>query len=370
MTAAGNGWIILFSVSFRHGYYGDDRGLCPDLKVVPTPQCAGLMASLGLIFSDRGTGFAILVPTSRLPALIAHVRGARGEGGCWSWLSFLLQPVNPALVDMTSLPISTNLQAQNLHVSNLSTASVADTLCLSDASGADAALLPVAGASFAVPEAAGAKAVLTDLSGATISCSTTVTGATISFNTADLAYGYYRVAWVDAAGSAMASPARLAFLAVAPSPVSLALLDLLLAQPHRNLGDPAAFPVDPVSGKVAPVVLALPFATRHTIWRYYVVAQGRRNRLATDLAITGGATGFTKSHAELPTGDHAVLFTARKALPLRERSPYSFSLSGHREGADGRRDPIRIDRLPAAPATPVWPVGNPVAGASEIYVYV
>ena len=50
----------LFSVTFRHNYYNRNEGLCPDFAVTPTPSSAALMASLGLLFRDDGTGFSVL----------------------------------------------------------------------------------------------------------------------------------------------------------------------------------------------------------------------------------------------------------------------------------------------------------------------
>jgi len=386
MAGARTGYITLFDVRFEHGYYNASGGTCPDFRVVPTPTCAALMGQLGMVFKDHGTGFSVLVTQARAAAMIAWVRshyaaGPQGQG-YWSWLSFLMVPTNPGLVGITNLPITTNPMVQNLHLDNRAASAVADRMLLSGGGGD--ALYPVTGASWSVPTPAGRTATLLDLSGASVAARTSVSDGVTRFDLSGLPYGWYNVALTGKTGKPVAAKGvATTRLYVPQNPLSLVLLDLLLTQPVAGVGDAAAFPIPPIAApptkgaaptpaEIQPVSLAVAFQPRATYWRYYVVAQGR-GHFADDLAISGGAVAFTKSAKALPNGDQAVLFTAGTPLPLHQRAPQRFALSGHRQGADGSRDAISVARLPTAPATPVWPLSSPkeaLSGSSEIYVYV
>ena len=152
--------------------------------------------------------------------------------------------------------------------------------------------------------------------------------------------------------------------------------------PRPDYGEASAFPVAPMppprpgapasSPAVAGVDLVLPFQPRETYWNYYICSQDRAAKFAPGLQISGAGTTFAKSTEQLPNGDSAVLFAAKTPLPLQQVSQYRFQLSGQRHGANGSRDAVSIAWLPAAPAWPVWPApsGDPLAGSSEIYVYV
>ena len=386
MAGARTGYITLFDVRFEHGYYNASGGECRDFRVVPTPDCAKLMSPLGMIFKDHGTGFSVLVTQARAEAMIAWVRshyvaGPQGKG-YWAWLSFLMVPTNPGFVGITSLPITTNPMVQNLHFDNRAASAVGGRMTLEGS--ADSALYPVVGANWSVPTPAGRKAALTDLSGAPVAARTSVSDDTTVFDLSGLPYGWYSVALTSKTGKPVAAKGVAATrLYVSQSPLSLAVLDLLLTQPQAGAGEPAAYPIPPMAAPPAkapaptpaaiqPVALTIAFQPRETYWRYYIVAQGR-GRFADDLAISGGAVTFTKSATALPNGDQAVMFAAGAALPLRQRAPQRFALSGHREGANGSRDAISIARLPTAPATPVWPLASSqdaLSGSSEIFVYV
>jgi hypothetical protein len=386
MAGARTGYITLFDVRFEHGYYNASGGTCPDFRVVPTPACAALMSQLGMVFKDHGTGFSVLVTQARAAAMIAWVRshyaaGPQGQG-YWSWLSFLMVPTNPGFVGITNLPITTNPMVQNLHLDNRVASAVAGRMLLSG--GGDDALYPVTGASWSVPTPAGRIAALLDLSGAPVAARASVSDGVTRFDLTGLPYGWYSVSLTSKAGKPVAAKGFAATrLYVPQNPLSLVLLDLLLTQPVAGVGDAAAFPIPsmaappakgaaPDPAEIQPVALTVAFQARATYWRYYVVAQGR-GHFADDLTISGGAVAFTKSAKALPNGDHAVLFTAGTPLPLHQRAPQRFALSGHRQGANGSRDAISVARLPTAPATPVWPLSSPkeaLSGSSEIYVYV
>lgn len=386
MPGARTGYITLFDVRFEHGFYNASGGTCPDFRVVPTPDCATLMSQLGMVFKDHGDGFSVLVTAARAAAMIAWVRGryvaAPPGQGYWSWLSFLLVPTNPGFVGITSLPITTNPMQQNLHLDNR-TAQAAGGRMLIAGSGDDA-LYPVTGASWSVPTPAGRSAALCDLSGAPVTVRTSVSDDQTQFDLSSLPYGWYSVALTSKTGRPVAAKGFAATkLYVPQNPLSLVVLDLLLTQPVPGAGSADAYPIPPMQAPptattvptpadIQPVALTIGFQSRATYWRYYVVAQGR-GRFADDLAISGGTVRFSKSAKTLPNGDHAVLFTAGSALPLHQRAPQRFALSGHRQGVNGSRDAISIARLPTAPATPVWPLaasGDVLSGSSEIFVYV
>lgn len=386
MPGARTGYITLFDVRFEHGYYNASGGACPDFRVVPTPGCAKLMSQLGIVFKDHGIGFSVLVMQARAEAMIAWVRSCYAAGpqgkGYWSWLSFLMVPTNPGFVGITSLPITTNPMVQNLHFDNRAASAVAGRMVLEGSAGS--ALYPIVGASWSVPTPAGRTAALTDLSGAPVSARASVSDETTAFDLSSLPYGWYSVALTGKTGKPVAARGfAAARLYVPQNPLSLVVLDLLLTQPVAGVGDPAAYPIPPMApppakalaptpAAIQPVALTLAFQPRETYWRYYIVAQGR-GRFADDLAISGDAVSFTKSAKALPNGDQAVLFTASAALPLRQRAPQRFALSGHRQGANGSRDAISVARLPTAPATPVWPLASSqdaLSGSSEIFVYV
>ena len=387
MAGARTGYITLFDVRFEHGYYNASGGACPDFRVVPTPDCAKLMSQLGMVFKDHGTGFSVLVAQARAEAMIAWVRSRYAAGpqghGYWSWLSFLLVPTNPGFVGITKLPITTNPMVQNLQLDNRTASAVAGRMMLDGS--ADSALYPVVGTSWSVPTPVGRTAALTDLSGAPVAARASVSDDMTVFDLSGLPYGWYSTALTSKTGKPVAAKGfATTRLYVPQNPLSLVVLDLLLTQPVAGVGDPAAYPIPPMAAPptkapvptpaaIQPVALTVAFQPRETYWRYYIVAQGR-GRFADDLAISGGgAVAFTKSAKALPNGDQAVLFTASEALPLRQRAPQRFALSGHRQGADGSRDAISVAQLPTASATPVWPLASPsdaLSGSSEIFVYV
>jgi hypothetical protein len=375
-------YATLFSVAFHHDYYNANGGACSALAVVPTPACAQTMRSLGMIFKDQGSGFAVLIEQAKIGALIAWLAArATPERGCWAWLSFQLSASNPAFLGITGLPIATNMVTQKLHLSNLQTVMPGTTILLGDSDGIGAAsLYPVTGAGLTVSVSEGRGAVLTDLSGAPVSARASAAPGQMTFDLGSLPDGFYRLSRTGADGAPVASSDVAPSYVYSPSlPLALGQLDLLLAQPQAGVGDPSAFPVTALAltasagpPAVNGVSLTLPFRARDTYWRYYIVSQGTRGALAPDLAIAGNGATFVKSTEALPNGDQAVVFTAGTALPLQQVSQYRFSLSGQRQAASGGRDSISVAVLPTPAAAPVWPgpAGEALTGSSEIYVYV
>ncbi len=383
------GTATLFQVSFRHGYYNALDGRCPDFSVVPTPDCAALMGRLGLGFRDTGTGFLVQVPAARLPALAGYLASRFGDGpdgqGYWTRLSFQLVLRNPAFFDVTALPLDTTPVGGNFHADNLavhkhkSVTGQGTQFIFGGQGGAAPAIYPLTGPSLAIPVSKAASVSVCDLSGAAVATATVPAGtATVSL--CGRAYGLYTISVSPA--SAYAGPA--AVLYVPGRPVAAGLLELLLAQPTPGTGQRAAFPIGPlpfpptapqppatVPSRTVPLVLE--FEARRTTWQYYVVSQDGRGAFGDDLSITGEGATFQRSPepVTLPDGQSAVLFASSSPLPLRQHSPYKLRLRGQRRGPAGSRDPVAVDRLPVAPAFPVWPSeGDPSSGRSEIFVYV
>ncbi len=382
VAGAGGGadrFTLLFDVRFQHGFYNDADGRCPDLKAVPTPTCAETMRALGLLFRDDDSGFGVFITPSRVPALLDYVRGRPGG---WAWLSFLLVPTNRLFVGLTRLPITTNFTTQGLHVSNLQVSAQDGGLVLGrKPTLGEEGLCPVTGTTLSVPVSAGASATLSDLSGLPLAESA-AGASTASFSLAGRPYGYY-----TAATSGKGAKTSVGALYLPAGASTVGTIDLVLAQPTAKTGTVAAFPLPPLQPTVPggaavevtpkPVSLILAFAPRDTVWQYYVVSKGAAGQFAQTLQVSGGRdkledVAFKKSSQVLPNGDQAVLFESKVGLTLMRRSPYAFKLSGQRLGPDGSRNPVKIDRLPVAPATPVWPAqgGSGLGGRSEIYVYV
>lgn len=368
MTQAGatspGGILALFSVAIRHAYYNLADNRCRDLAVVPCPATRTLMASLGLVFRDRGDGFSVHADRSRLAGLAARQREGIDR------LSFLLTLRNPDFMGITALPIDTRPQLQALYAGNLRTAKADGLLYLGSGKAIGAkALHPITGAALSLQTSAAATLTVADVAGRIVCSAESGAGRTAALSLAGQPYGLYAISASPA--SAYAGPAALLY---APSmPPVIGLIDLFLAPPPGTAGGSVAFPF--ASGTARPVDLVLSFAARKTIWRYYVVSQGNRGRLQHEqMRITGSGATFTRAPAPvpLPGGDEAILFSSSKALPLRQQTPFQFSLSGPRHGPDGSRADVTIECLPGAAATPVWPnpSGPSLSGSSEIFIYV
>lgn len=391
-AAATYGFAQLFSVGFQHAYYNADGGQCRDFKVAPTPACARLMSSLGIIFRDNGAGFAVFIDTGRVGAMASYVRDAYAGGApAWPHLTFVLNLANPLFIGVTDLPITTSPLQQNLYASNLATTASGGQIFLGPQAtlGTDD-LLAVTGPGLSVAVPAGCAATLTDLAGRTVGQTSPIGQRQASFDLSRQPYDIYTATFTSPSA---APPPPQQFLYVPPRPVTMCLLNLVLSPPPGSTADTAAFPlptlpaagVAPTAAAVQAVDLQLAFAARDTIWQYYVVSPGRRGNLGPDLGITGIDTpataklpvkasqvSFARVAQVLPNGDQAQTFTASDALPLLQRSPYVFRLSGHRQGPNGGRDQISVARLPVAPVAPVWPgaSGDEMTGRSEMYVYV
>ena len=94
---------------------------------------------------------------------------------------------------------------------------------------------------------------------------------------------------------------------------------------------------------VQPRQYYIEFATRKTLWKYYLLNELAREGLY--ISDSKNEVDFEKSNGENPTGENpAVVFCSTNALPLLEHSHYRFQLKEKNSGS-GR---TIINRLPVA----------------------
>lgn len=402
---AGDGFLPLFDVSIRHGYYNaDDNGTvapCGDFDIVPTPSCVETMQSFRMVFKNQGTGWTVYILDSMRPDLARYVAdnaivGPEGPE-YWSRLTFLLVPRNPLFVGITELPIATSPLKQNFYLSNRTahTTDAGTVLCEGEAVDA-ATLRSITGQEFTVTIPLDAQFIVRDIAGqavVTVSAkepqppdsSNAVIAVkdgkkTILIDLGSNPYGFYTLECTDAPGHPIATsgfPEQVIYVPTRPQP--LGLVDLLFTAPTSDSAGVYPLPrpdeANPDGAnpdEAAPVAAyLLPFQARETYWYYYVVSQRPLSWL-TDLRIDADGVGFTRDPApvRLPTGDLAIRFRSDEALRLRRYPPQRFRLSGRRKGAGTASNPIEVYPLPAAPAQPVWPDETPDTCMSQIYVYV
>lgn len=369
----------LFQVEFLHGYYDLDGGRCPDLRVIPSPTTVDLMASLGLVFKDRGIGFGVYVDQGSIGGLVKYLRLNNGLDGFWSRLSFALVAVNPLLISISAMPIDTTPTEQNFYASNMSARREKGFVVLADAADMKAeSLYNVTDADLPViVTARTTKVEVRDISGAcvlTVDVDNTgkVPVAGINISLSGLPLGLYTVVLVE--GNKESDKSEVLYTIVRQIPIYF--LDILFTKPRKN--DAGSYPVpplfdgDPPPEAVGNVTYQMQFTARSTLWRYYVASRIPGGCLS-DLRIEGQGASFRQDPQHpviLPTGQPAICFVTDDLLPLRQGSPQRFRLSGRRQCPDGRENPIRIDCLPVAPANPVWPAKSTATGISEMYVYV
>lgn len=382
----------LFRVDFTHDFYVQDEGRCPDFRVIPTTATTSLLASLGLLFKDEGSGFSVFVQPDRVPDIITWLR--RGAVATptgpefWGQLSFQLLLRNPGFVGITALPMAMRQASTNLYASNRTAHGSSDHAVLPHGRfiGAAAARpviarevalkLPKTTATVTVTDIAGT--VVIPAPGANpviVAIATTPPTATLDF--ADLPNGLYIVNAMDAAGKPVGGrtwPRQLLYVPTTNG--ALVLLDMLLTQPTPTSTGvypiPSLFGAVPGPADIDSINYRLPFQARQTSWQYFIVPQSPTSRLV-DLAITGPGAHFVQVPGQvlLPDGRQAILFTTDTLLPLRQKSAQHFRLNGQRRDAKGDTN-ISIHRLPVAPAAPVWPGADhqSMTGTSEMFVYV
>jgi len=387
--------VRLFSVSITHTYYTLEDGRCADFQVAATPDTAALMASLGLLLRNEKAGFSIFYDPDNVSRLVTYLRqhaeDPDGNSGFWSRLTFLLMLVNPRFVGITALPIQLRQSDLNLYGSNTQAHWRDETAVLSETRFMDAdSLYPVVGNDVALtlPHDTG-RVWVTDISGATV-IPPPGGDAVVIFDTGDsptapkqatlhmssLPYGLYTIRIETAARKPIPSmdyPRTVLFVPAGAE--TMVLLDMLFTQPTP--GSPGIYPIAPMfEGPPDPALCGgvhyqLPFDARSTVWQYYVVSQVPGTWLG-DLAIAGPGAGFVQdpNPVTLPDGSLARLFRSDAVLPMRQKSPQHFHLSGRRHDAKGQDDAIAVSRLPVAPASPVWPAQSSTTGTSEMFVYV
>lgn len=381
-----NAFERLFRVVVTHTYYTQDAGLCRDLRFTPDSASASLMASLGMLFKEEEAGFSVLIQPRAIEGLVQYLRrqarSGLGPPEYWTRLTFLMTMVNPQFVGVTAVPISTKPTEVNFYANNMTAHGSGDSVVLPPRRYMDGGtLVPVTGSQMTVPVTPGAAYVaLADLSGAVvhrfpITLSDKATNPTrVTIDLGQCAYGYYTISLEGADEQAIDDrlyPRQALY--VPPRPVTMGALEILFTRPTPD--SRGVYPLRrPSHGKqaVTPengLTYRLPFDARSTYWQYYVVAQDAGGTLE-DLDITGTGTSFRRQPhpVRLPDGASAILFEAQDALPLRQKSPQRFRLTGRRRDTSGQENDLLISRLPVAPASPVWPApqqtdaGSPAAG--------
>lgn len=376
--------VCLFSVTVTHSYYTDNRGLCPDFAITPTPASAKLMSQLGMAMRAEAAGFSVFIQRGRVDELFAYLASNAQVGPAgpayWERLSFTLRLTQRVFIDITDLPLDTRTAQSKLFACNLDAHQDGALAVLSAGAHMDgAALRPVVGTEVSLvlpPEAAGA--CVTGLSGAIAVPLPDVLPmqGLVTLDLSDLPYDQYTVVLVDAHRQPVQSGKYpWTVLYSEPQADAMVLLDLLFTQPTSDSG--GVYPVSTLFGAAAPtcvkVAYQLPFAARPTFWQYYVVSQDPAGVLR-DLAIEGPGARFAQAAQPviLPNGTAATVFQSDQALPLRQKSEQRFHLKGRRRDANGHENAIWIARLPVAASAPVWPSPDQrfSSGISEIFVYV
>lgn len=364
----GDGRNALFRLQICHDFYNSNGGRCTDIGLEPTPDCAALMQSIGLLLQRFDDGLAVHVPEDRRAALAAVMAADPGAR-----LDFLMICRNPDFIGFTALPINTCPTTHAIHCSNLQGSGDGPWLALgagTTISGRD--VLPASGPTLRMTAPMAGTVTARDQLGRPVTSINVKAGEMATLSLSGLAYGRYAIT-AEPPG-AWTGPPAIAYMPA--SPLAIGLVELLLAPPAGHAAGAGAFPAISPSG-VTPACLTLAFTSRTTYWNYYIVA-GQGGTLSDDLAIAGandGAAGppvrFTKEQQRLPNGDVAIVFAAQDALPLQQAANARFSLAGRRSSPGGKENRVAISRLPAAPKAPVWPAAdNASAGVSEIFVYV
>lgn len=365
----------LFTVLISHSYYDADDDRCRDFRIQPTPTSQDLMQSLGLVFKDWGTGFSVFVDEARLDGLVNYLRRQSGDHGLWSWLSFIMVPTNTAFVGITAMPLSTAPIRLNFYMSNQQAREAPDRNAILAAGPLSADIFyPPTGTFLTVPiqpdtqeiwaiNIAGDVAIQQEIP----KLEQDLTQYQLDFSTVPM--GLYWIYLFNGIDLTLLWP----LLYTDTGAVPLGFIDLILTRPTPTT--PGVYPVPPVDeGPVNPadiglVTYLLRFEARSTRWRYYVASQVPGT--LHDVTIHGQGTEFSqRSRVILPTGQPALLFEAANDLPLRQQSAQRFRLRGVRRGPDGRENAVRVDCLPVAPGTPVWPGVSEQSGTSEMYIYV
>ncbi|MDE1150367.1 MAG: hypothetical protein PW843_27785 [Azospirillaceae bacterium] len=411
----------LFSVNFFHSYYNGNHDRCPDLQAIPTPETMELMQSQALVMRPNQAGFSVYVDEMRITWLRDYLlrQGApidnpppcatcppdepgQSEATArtlqpqyWTRLSFAVTPMVTSYVSLTAMPIDLNPTILNGYGCNNTshrltgqdTGDIRATFHCDQ--GDDWQFVTRPQFPMAVPTDALCVDVY-DISGQVVHCQKIrpddppddyVAPHYAQVNLGSLPMGLYKLQVQTMESPPPAAEYRLYTIA---SPTPLYFLDILFSQPadDSQYADgvypyPPLFSTDPFDpARVGDIQYNLYFEARPTQWRYYVVSQSPGGILS-DLKIEGRGMEFVRRNdVRLPTGEVAAVLDAIATLPLKQHPPERFRLRGRRRAPDGHESEVRMDFLPAAPSTPVWPndsgtIPDPLsAGLSEMFVYV
>jgi hypothetical protein len=355
----------LMSVSFRNTYYPAPFE-CPDLAVGPTLVTAELMSDLGLLYREAASGFVIAWDAQRSAELIAALRRrVESDGESWTRLSFVLWLRNPLFVNFSDLPIGTAPPgAKNFFFTNQEAhdAGRRGVLLNRGRFAGAGQLLTVIPSQIRLPLPAEVVEVrLLALSGAPVLTVPHLAPEPARLDLGSLPLDRYTLQEIGAGGVVLRERP---VLYTAATPVPFGFIDLLLARPSADAD--GVYPIDLwAAPEIGSVDYQLAFARRSTLWRYWVVLP--RKRLLTGLRIESDPAGVAKfrgpSAAKLPDGTPAVLFTARRPIPLQARPDFHFVL--HSDAG------TLLDPLPSASVRQVLPevAAPPPHGAPAIAVY-
>jgi hypothetical protein len=362
----------LMSVSFRNTFYPAPFE-CPDLAAGPTLATAELMSDLGLLYRETATGFVIAWDARRSAELIAALRRrVESDGESWTRLSFVLWLRNPLFVNFSEIPLGTAPPgARNFFFTNQEAhdAGRRGVLLNRGRFAGAGQLFDVIPSQIRIPLSAEVVEVrLLALSGASVLTVPHLAPGPVYLDLGPLPLDRYTLQEIGAGGVVLRQGP---VLYTAATPVPFGFIDLLLARPSASAD--GVYPIDLGASppEIGSVDYQLAFARRSTLWRYWVVLP--RKRLLTGLRIESDPAGVAKfrgpSPAKLPDGTPAVLFTARKPIPLQARPDFHFVL--HSDAG------TLLDPLPSASVRQVLPEVAPsphgapaTAVYSDIYAYV
>ncbi|HEX8529534.1 MAG TPA: hypothetical protein VF646_05905 [Cytophagales bacterium] len=278
-------------VSLHHAYYADGYG--NDLAVRPTPECAGHLRNLRLLFKPTADGFLLLAagPANGRPA------GAPAEEATAADLAFSVHALNPHFASFTDLPL-VSPAGHRLYFTNAGRAD--GRLTEGDCTG-EADLLPVAGSRFGYPVGAvGGRLTVRDEAGQPV-FGAAAAGPVVPVDLSDHPEGRY--AFYE---NETCTGHRLVLRAA--NPPALGFLRLRL---------PGGVP-----GTARHYTLR--FAARETTWRYRI-----RRRWLTDahlaLVDSRGAVQFRA----VPDPEYGQRFESDRRIAFRDR--YDFTLKLTRE---------------------------------------
>ena len=333
----------LMSVDFLNSYYNSSGEACPDFEVHPTPTSQALMASLGLLFQPRATGFSVLYNGLRRQELLDFLRrqaqpsenevesSPNEDRQYWTRLSFVLSLSNPYFLNFTDLPPKVAPTVFNLYFSNQQARRTAHGVVLNpgeyvDARASGQEVLRVAPIQVTVEVDGDDDAVkVLDIAGDTVMCRPRCIPVSLlaqGGNPNNISCEDVRrlppesprdeecrdVIYLDfdhlpedkyiieKVGSSLASPAEESpILQTSSYPTPLCFIDLLFSNPTPHQGrrsgvypvqnlDPDPVESPPSNARIVPISYHLRFRQRSTYWTYFIVPQPQ-GRSLEDLRI-------------------------------------------------------------------------------------